>query len=197
MRKRALKQPCLPTRRRHYFTRYGKADNADSCIHCGAPNIRKVIKHLLPVLERFASFVRPDPGTGCLLWTGSTVGTLGYGKFWWNGREERAHRVAWLLAGREIPAGMQILHTCDVAGCVNIEHLIIGTDADNHRDRALKGRVRRSISGLPFGVRMSRHGRFQAVVWMNGKDRYLGSFATVDEAASVADAARRSRYATQ
>ncbi|HDZ39497.1 MAG TPA: HNH endonuclease [Marinobacter sp.] len=53
----------------------------------------------------------------------------------------RAHRFAWMLANGEIPAGMCILHKCDVPLCVNPRHLEIGTVRDNNRDAMRKGRV--------------------------------------------------------
>jgi len=34
-----------------------------------------------------------------------------------------AHRAMWLHAGREIPEGMELDHTCRVRNCVNPDHL--------------------------------------------------------------------------
>jgi len=42
---------------------------------------------------------------------------------WWDGRPERAHRAAWLRAGREIPEGWHIHHHCENRLCVNVDHL--------------------------------------------------------------------------
>jgi hypothetical protein len=59
----------------------------------------------------------------------------------------KAHRVQWEKFFGPIPEGMHVLHTCDTPGCINIEHLFLGTNADNMRDMAAKGRGRNQNSG--------------------------------------------------
>lgn len=78
-------------------------------------------------------------GNGCWLWTGAVSGR-GYGKLGIDGRDIGAHRLAWELAYGPIPAGLFVLHTCDVRRCVNHAHLFLGTAADNTRDMFEKGR---------------------------------------------------------
>jgi hypothetical protein len=39
-----------------------------------------------------------------------------------------------------IPSGMLVLHRCDVRLCVRPEHLFLGTQVENVRDRDTKGR---------------------------------------------------------
>lgn len=56
------------------------------------------------------------------------------------GRRVQAHRYAYEMKVGSIPAGMLVMHTCDNPPCVNPEHLKLGTDLDNTRDKLLKRR---------------------------------------------------------
>lgn len=80
-------------------------------------------------------------GEGCWLWTGHInharggYGTVRYGKEYY-----RAHRLAWKLTFGEIPDGVSVLHHCDTPACCRPNHLFLGTQRDNMRDCAEKGR---------------------------------------------------------
>lgn len=89
-------------------------------------------------LENFWKKVRKTET--CWLWEAGKSRD-GYGKFRAGvGRNLRAHRVSFALAGGKIPEGMLLCHRCDVRNCVNPDHLFVGTDSDNQSDCICKGR---------------------------------------------------------
>lgn len=88
---------------------------------------------------------------GCWEWAGPKD-SRGYGHLAWNGKNARAHRVAYELQHGEIPRGSGhhgtvIMHLCDNKLCCNPEHLKPGTHADNMADMKAKGRRKRVNSG--------------------------------------------------
>lgn len=88
--------------------------------------------------ERFLKYAQKTDG--CWLWKAS-IDRHGYGRALIDGKRVGAHRAAWALFKGEIPAGMQVLHRCDVPRCVNPEHLFLGTGFDNMQDMIAKGRA--------------------------------------------------------
>jgi hypothetical protein len=79
----------------------------------------------------------------CWLWRGALDGHFGYGMFHQTRGARRAHRVAWELTHGPIPAGLCVMHSCDVPACVNPAHLSLGSHADNNADMKAKGRERK------------------------------------------------------
>ena len=108
----------------------------------GTPNTRK--GDHVPLEEKFWKEVDKNGasvtsiGTPCWLWTG--YAPKGYGRVWLNGRNERAHRAAWIMANGPIPNDLLVLHRCDTTLCVNVGHLFLGTHIDNVEDCIRKGR---------------------------------------------------------
>lgn len=92
--------------------------------------------------KRFATKCSPRLPSGCIEWLAYRMPN-GYGTIREAGKNSRhllAHRAAWQLAKGEIPAGMNVLHRCDNPSCVNVDHLFLGTQADNVSDMISKGR---------------------------------------------------------
>lgn len=74
----------------------------------------------------------------CIEWTGARHPNQ-YGVRKVKGRNQLVHRLAWEEANGPIPAGMVIMHTCDNPPCYNLDHLRLGSQADNLKDRDRKG----------------------------------------------------------
>ncbi len=78
---------------------------------------------------------------GCWLWP-HYRNEQGYGMRSVGGREYGVHRLAaWLWKGLDLHGSLKALHRCDNPPCFNPGHLFLGDDADNHRDKTLKGRA--------------------------------------------------------
>lgn len=94
------------------------------------------------LLERFEAKYIPEPNSGCWLWFGA-AGRDGRGHLA-RSRPARgieiASRVSWNLFRSKIPAGMDVLHTCDMPCCVNPDHLWLGNHKQNMHDCIRKGR---------------------------------------------------------
>jgi hypothetical protein len=74
---------------------------------------------------------------GCWIWTAGQD-SHGYPRVRFEGQALGAHRVSFYLANGYWPTVAR--HTCDTPLCVNPEHLIDGTPAQNSHDMASRGR---------------------------------------------------------
>lgn len=77
-------------------------------------------------------------GDGCWEWIAGKD-TDGYGRIW-VGKNKTAHTLAYELFNGPVE-GLHVLHTCDNPGCVNPDHLVLGTHSDNMRDKSVRKRV--------------------------------------------------------
>lgn len=87
----------------------------------------------------------PEPNSGCWLWIGATLAN-GYAGMRGHGggkaKMERASRLMWLEVKKTALGKLCVLHRCDNPGCVNPDHLFLGTRSDNVKDMVDKGRHR-------------------------------------------------------
>ena len=95
--------------------------------------------------QRFALKFKRGSVAECWEWSGLR-NPQGYGHFFADGSYRFAHRFSWTLKNGAIADGLFVLHRCDNPSCVNPRHLFLGTQKDNMRDCASKGRSQRGES---------------------------------------------------
>jgi hypothetical protein len=106
-----------------------------------------VPRYCRTLAERFWSKVDKRGPDECWPFTGRTNGNGAYPGYGWirgpeaNRRPLAAHRISWELHNGPIPDGLFVLHKCDFPPCTNPAHLFLGTNRDNMRDAAAKGRI--------------------------------------------------------
>lgn len=101
---------------------------------------------------------------GCIVWTGCRIRKGGHGIIRVSRKKWLVHRLAWSIANGPIPAGMVVRHLCNNSSCVALDHLCVGTQADNVRDTARSDRLRRKLS-------------VDAILSIRGDDRPLRDIA--------------------
>jgi hypothetical protein len=91
----------------------------------------------MTVLSRLLA--RLDKTDTCWIWKGYRH-PFGYGNIRVGGVTKLTHRVSYELHTGPIPDGLHVLHRCDNPPCCNPDHLYVGTNDDNTRDRITRGR---------------------------------------------------------
>lgn len=91
------------------------------------------------IIEYFWEKVYKKGENECWNWIAHT-NRQGYGTFNFDGTMMLAHRVMYILVHGKIPEGLHVLHHCDNTSCCNVNHLFLGTNQDNMKDRNDKGR---------------------------------------------------------
>lgn len=126
---------------------------------------RPVGRGVRSLAARFSDKWTLDPETGCHVWT-AALDNHGYGMIY-HGRHtgpRRAYRVAFELAGLDIPSGMEVDHLCRNRRCVNIDHLEPVTAAVNILRGASPIAENARKTHCPYG-----HEYTEANTYVNGK----------------------------
>lgn len=94
-------------------------------------------------VARFNEKFDKGDGDACWKWKAS-LDSYGYGQFWIDGRNRKAHQAALELHEKiHLPRGTFVLHACDNPPCVNPNHLRIGGNSENMQDKVDRGRQAR------------------------------------------------------
>jgi hypothetical protein len=120
-----------------------------------AINKPKPIPHLsTEEIARFWSKVDKRGPDECWPWIGNCFKS-GYGRYSRKGDSQnafKASRIAYFLCTGDDPGDLIVRHSCDNPPCCNgHKHLLKGTNADNSRDMAGRGRA---ASGDKNGLRL-------------------------------------------
>ena len=88
---------------------------------------------------------------GCIECTSHSKDSHGYPRIKRNGARITVARYLWEKQYGSIPKGLSMLHYCDNAKCVNIDHLHLGTTKDNIAE--MDFRLRRHTKLIPEDVK--------------------------------------------
>lgn len=109
-----------------------------NCKHCGAPFEGESRARFCSVACQFDSkYVKAE--NGCWEWKAAKINT-GYGLMRVGNIAKLAHRLSYERRHGSAD-GLFVCHRCDNPGCVNPDHLFVGTQTDNMRDMSRKGRA--------------------------------------------------------
>mgnify|MGYP001561025647 CR=1 FL=1 len=89
--------------------------------------------------ERLKNKSKYNPENACIEWI-STMFNNGYGQITINRVKKSAHVASWEFHNKKSANGYFIMHKCDNKKCINPEHLMLGTNSLNQKDKILKNR---------------------------------------------------------
>ena len=125
----------------------------------------------------------------CLIWEGSKNHD-GYGFISFQSKTRMVHSVVWEMKYGKIPEGRQINHTCWNRDCVSVDHLEMVTRSQNSAYRS--GPNAKTTSGVRNVYWIA--GAWNVRVGKNGRQHYFGRYSAIEEAAQVAEQARKDLF---
>lgn len=150
--------------------------------------------------ERLREVIIYDPGTGEFRWrisrpgcvAGRVAGTIkpeGYQQIEVDGRLYRGARLAVLyMTGAWPPPGKLVDHRDGVRDNDRWKNLRVVTYSQNARNR------RATTASGRVGVYAVKNGRWTATIWLDGRNRNLGTHESLKAAAAVREAAERMHF---
>ena len=126
-------------------------------------------------MKRFWDKVDIKSSLECWDWQASK-NHKGYGKFTFQYQYWRSHRFAWYITNGDIPEGMHVLHNCDNVKCCNPNHLRLGTNSENAKDRKDRNRYmsgdRNYFYGKHFSGELAASSKLKSTEVSQIKDLY-------------------------
>ena len=83
------------------------------------------------LLSNYVEEEGPIDGSPCWIWQGYC---RRYGVIGFDGFNYQVHRLAWVNVNGPVPNGLEVRHRCDTPACIRLDHLELGTHAQNMQD---------------------------------------------------------------
>ena len=96
------------------------------------------------------------------------------------------HRLAWFIVHNEVPPNL-IDHINQVRTDNRIENLRVCNHLENNRNQKMRNTNTSGITGVTWS---KANGKWVAACWLNGKRKYLGYYADINEAKNVVESFR-------
>lgn len=122
-----------------------------------------------------------DPATGKFWREAGCQCASGYRQIYFDGRQHMEHRVAWFMHYGEWPKG-EIDHINGLRNDNRISNLREATRSENSRNRSKPSNNTSGHKGVSW---INRYQCWQATIKFEGKNKFLGRFATREEAATA------------
>jgi len=111
-----------------------------------------------------------------------SINSLGYRQIQIDGQKLAAHRLIWIYTNGPIPDGLQVDHINGVRSDNRLENLRLVTNAENQRNSSIR---RSSASGVTGVTWHKTTNKWTAHIRVDGRDKHLGLFDTIEEAAGA------------